>query len=63
MEGNEWGDHLTLLAAGARHTATLRVWNSLESRDSPREFAPLDAAVRADKELTLGHYHEFHWVS
>eukprot|EP00666_Eupelagonemidae_sp_cell4sb_P000644 gene644-665_t len=63
VEGKEWGDHLTLLAAGCVYSAVIRVWSSLPSWDAPRTFPPIDPDVQARRKLTLGHYHEWHWAS
>ena len=63
MARSEWGDHLTLLAVGSMHAAKIRVISSLESWERPQDFEPLDPDVRWNKVLTIGHYHEYHWVS
>eukprot|EP00662_Eupelagonemidae_sp_cell21_P035192 gene35191-17694_t len=77
MEGNEWGDHLTLLAMLTMYKAKGVVFSSLDSwGDAPKEFFPLKRYLplvdwegevsdggKTDKELKFGHYHEYHWVS
>eukprot|EP00662_Eupelagonemidae_sp_cell21_P016799 gene16799-42836_t len=62
-ERGEWGDHLTLLAAGCVYAAVIRVWSSLASAPHPTEHVPIDPAVTPKRELTLGHICELHWTS
>ncbi len=63
MRRNKWGDYLTLYAAAARCHARIKVWSSLPSWEEPKMFSPLDPTVPTDKELRLGHFHEFHYLS
>eukprot|EP00660_Eupelagonema_oceanica_P005007 gene5007-5600_t len=63
MEGREWGDHLVLLAIGSLHSADVKVWSSAPSADLPTVYRPLGPEVMVTRTLSLGHYHEYHWLS
>eukprot|EP00660_Eupelagonema_oceanica_P007586 gene7586-17208_t len=63
MQGNEWGNHMTLMGLASVYQVDIKVWSSLDSWDTPQVFPPFFGANAGNGTITIGHYHEYHYVS